>query len=404
MALQLQIPTIALGPVIAVVSRDAGLTLGQAGALTSIPVLCFAVLTPVAARAVGTIGINRALVLASVTIGAGVVVRSLGTLPALFGGSILLGSAVALVNIALPTLITRRYRHRSLLMNAIQTSSINVGSATAALVSAPLVASLGWQLGLGVWSVVSLVAAAVWWWRNGIARPERLPASSVVTTMAEAIAEDDDVDPAARAASSGRSVPGWRVPMAWVLGVAFVMHGGCYFAMSSWLPLLLQERSGLSATTAGACVAAFLVIGVIGPVLLPAVLKLPGMALWKLMTLTSIGWLVCLVLLATAPALWPLAVLIGGLVQGASYTVIATFAVHVAADEDQSRGIQATFQTIGFAGAAVMPVLIGAVRDSTGGWDAPLWVLVGVAVALVVVGGVASRLLVRHDAAVPAAA
>ncbi len=214
MALQLQIPTIALGPVIAVVSRDAGLTLGQAGALTSIPVLCFAVLTPVAARVVGTIGVNRALVLASVTIGAGVVVRSLGPLPALFGGSILLGSAVALVNIALPTLITRRYRHRSLLMNAIQTSSTNVGSAAAALVSAPLVASLGWQRGLGVWSLVSLAAAAVWWWRNGIARPERLPASSVVTTMAEAIVEDDDVRRSAGPTSRSRRVPGWRIPMA----------------------------------------------------------------------------------------------------------------------------------------------------------------------------------------------
>lgn len=400
--LQLQIPTVSLGPVIAVVSEDAGLTLAQAGALTSIPVFCFALLTPVAARAIGVLGINRAFVLASVGIALGLVLRSTGPIPALFAGSVLLGSCIALINIAIPTLITRRYRHRALLMSGLQTSATNIGSAVSALVSAPLVALLGWQLGLGIWSAVSLLAALVWWWRFGIARDGATPDASAppVPDVAEAVAESAGLVRPAPAVPDGQERPrrpGWKVPLAWVLGLTFVFHGICYFAVSTWLPLLLQERSGLSENAAGACVAVFMALGIVGPLMLPLMLRLPRVELWMLMTLTTSGWLLCILLLAAAPGLWPAAVLIGGLAQGATFTVIVTFGVHVAADEVQSRGIQATLQTIGFGGSAVGPILIGAVLDATGSWEAPLGVLVGIAVALVAVGGVASRMLLGHD-------
>lgn len=389
--LQLQIPTVALGPVIDVIRSDVGLTLAQAGALTSIPVFCFALLTPLASRLVAAFGINRAFVVAALGIGLGVVIRSSGSIAALYLGSVLLGSAIALTNIAIPTLITRRYRHRALLLSGIQTSSTNVGSAVAAAVSAPLVLALGWQLGLGIWSVISFAAAGVWWWRHGVG-------ASSAPQVSDAVVPSED------ARTTAQHAPGWRVPLAWVLGFVFVMHGICYFAVSSWLPLLLQERSGLSATAAGACVAVFMSLGIVGPLLLPVLLRAPRLKLWMLMTMTSLGWLVCVTLLAAVPDAWLAAVLVGGLVQGASFTVIVTFAVHVAADETQSRQIQATLQTVGFAGAAIGPILIGAVLDATGSWSAPLGVLVGVGVALVALGAVASRMLVAHDAVVARAA
>lgn len=396
LCLQLQVHSVALGPVLTVIARDAGLTLAQAGALTSIPVFCSAALTPVAARVIASTGTNVAMVLAAGGSGVAVLLRSSGPVPALFAGSVLLGVAIALANIAIPTLITRRYRSRALLVSSVQTSSTNVGSAAAALASAPLVAALGWQRGLAVWAVLSFGAAAVWWWRHGLAataRDERPP----VTDVAEALAEATGAVPPAPAAG-GRPVRGWRVPLAWVLGVACLLHGTCYFAASSWMPLLLQERSGLSANAAGACVAVFMALGVVGPLLLAPMLRLPGLRLWMLMTATSVGWLVCMVLLATAPGLWLAAVLVGGLVQGACFTVIVTFAVHVAAGEAQSREIQATLQTVGFTGAALAPIAIGAVLDATGAWTIPLAVLVAVAAALVAVGALASRMLVAHDA------
>lgn len=427
--LQLQIPTVALGPVIRTIQADVGLDSAAAGALTSIPVFCFALLTPFAARIVGWAGVNRSLVGASLLIGTGVLARSTGSVAALFAGSVLLGGAIAVANIAIPTLVTRRYRHRALLMNGVQTSATNVGSALAAAVSAPVVALLGWQVGLAVWSATSFLAALVWWWANRDAMARRRPLApadlvgvpevgatgEVAAGVVVAGPHAPDGEPTsggslavAHQASGGggrlaarpvpRAVSGLRVPIAWVLGFTFAMHGLCYFAVSSWLPTLLQERSGLTAGAAGACVSVFMALGIVGPLALPLLLRLPGTRLWMLMTLTTLGWLACVLLLAFAPTAWLAAVLVGGMAQGACFTVIVTFGVHVAADETQSRGIQAVLQTVGFASAAVGPVLIGAVRDASGGWSAPLAIMVGVGCALVALGGVSSRLLVAHDA------
>lgn len=412
-SIQVQIPTVALGPVLAVISSDVGLTSAQAGALTSIPVLCFALLTPIAPAVIGRLGLDRSVVLASLLLGLGLLVRSQGSIPALYGGSVLFGAAVATINIACPTFITRHFRHRALLLAGINTASVNVGSATAALLSAPLVAAFGWQIGLGVWSVVSFAAATVWFLTSRPAAAASDVASEDVLEVGQTesgtvevvgVVADEIAVERAPAPRRGRAPSAVRLPMAWVLGAVFAMHGMCYFAATSWLPLLLSERSGLSTSAASVCVAVFMVLGIIGPLSLPALLRLPGVRLWMLMTTTTLGWLACMALLAVAPAWWVPAVLVGGLAQGACFTVIVTFGVHVARDEAQSRGIAAVLQTVGFAGGALGPVLIGAVRDSTGGWDAPLWVLVGVAVALVVIGGVASRLLVRHDATTTAAA
>ncbi|PWD51114.1 hypothetical protein C8046_11115 [Serinibacter arcticus] len=408
--LQLQIPTVALGPVLLTVQQETGLDGVAAGALTSIPVLCFAILTPVASRIVGAIGVTRALTAASLAVGLGVVLRSLGPVPTLFAGSVLLGSAVAVVNIAIPTLVTRRYRHRALLMNGIQTASTNIGSALSAAVSAPLVALLGWQLGLAIWSATSFLAAVVWWVST---RGERVAAAAaVVVTAAEEVAGDvvhdgvdgvvrDGVGRGGRTTASGPSA--LRLPIAWVLGLTFAMHGMCYFAMSSWLPTLLQERSGLTADAAGVCVSVFMALGIAGPLLLPVAMRVRGVSLALLMTVLTAGWLVCMVLLLTAPDLWLAALLVGGLAQGATFTMIVTFGVHVARDEHHSRGIQTVLQTVGFAGAALGPVLIGGVRDTTGSWTTALAVLVGVATALVALGLTASALLRAHDRALPVA-
>ncbi|OJX95341.1 MAG: hypothetical protein BGO96_10880 [Micrococcales bacterium 73-15] len=385
-SLQLQIPTVALGPVLVVIASQAGLSQAQAGALTSIPVFCFALLTPVAPALIGRIGLDRSLVIASLAIGVGVLVRSQGSVAALYAGSVLLGAAIAIVNISIPTFVTRHFRHRALQLTGINTAATNIGSATAAAVSAPVVALLGWQLGLAVWSLASFVAAGAWWLGSRGSAGAGADPRPVTGTAGE---------PAAAPSRSASSA--LRIPMAWVLGLTFAMHGMCYFAVSSWLPSLLGERSGLSPGLAGACVAVFMALGILGPLVLPGLLRLPGVRLWMLMTATTVGWLSCIVVLAALPGWWAAAVLLGGLAQGACFTVIVTFGVHVARDEAQSRGIQAVLQTVGFAGAALGPTLIGAVLDRTGAWEPVLVLLVGVASALVVFGGVASRLLVRFE-------
>jgi CP family cyanate transporter-like MFS transporter len=68
---------------------------------------------------------------------------------------------------------------------------------------------------------------------------------------------------------------------------------------------------------------------------------------------------------------------------GAYFPLTLTLPVDVARDASDAASIAALMLLVGYLVSAVAPVLLGLVRDVTGNFDAALWVLVGMAVAMV---------------------
>jgi CP family cyanate transporter-like MFS transporter len=104
-AASLRAPITALGPLLELVRDSFALNASQAGLLTTLPLLAFAVISPVAAPIAHRHGLERALFGALALLICGIVLRSAGTVSALYAGTCLIGGAIAIANVLLPSLL-----------------------------------------------------------------------------------------------------------------------------------------------------------------------------------------------------------------------------------------------------------------------------------------------------------
>jgi len=98
----------ALSPVLGAIRRSTGLSAAGAGLLTTLPLICFGLLAPVAPRLVRRRGTGGVLLGCLVVLLAGIVVRSTNY-AGLFIGTLLIGMAVAIANILMPGIVKRDF-------------------------------------------------------------------------------------------------------------------------------------------------------------------------------------------------------------------------------------------------------------------------------------------------------
>jgi len=83
---------------------------------------------------------------------------------------------------------------------------------------------------------------------------------------------------------------------------------------------------------------------------------------------------------------------------GALFTLTMTLSALVAADARDAAAIAGLQLGVGYTAAALAPLALGLVRDETGGFGAPLWVVAGIAAAVEAAVLVTARLLRESSA------
>ena len=96
-------------PLLDTIRLDYGLSTAQTGLLTTLPLLAFALVSPLAAGVARRIGMERSLFVALLLICAGIALRSLPSAALLFIGTAVIGCGIALGNVLLPGLIKRDF-------------------------------------------------------------------------------------------------------------------------------------------------------------------------------------------------------------------------------------------------------------------------------------------------------
>src|ERR687890_309487 len=153
-----------VAPLIGQIRADTGLSNGVAGLLTTLPLLAFGLLSPIAPRVARRFGMERALLASLLVLAAGILLRWAEAVAALFLGTVVLGSAIAIGNVLLPGLIKREVPGRAGLMTSVYSPSLGISAALAAGVSVPLTKldGIGWRGGLAVWALPTLLARVAW--------------------------------------------------------------------------------------------------------------------------------------------------------------------------------------------------------------------------------------------------
>ncbi|RKR75754.1 CynX/NimT family MFS transporter [Frondihabitans australicus] len=399
-ALNLRGTIVAVAPVIGPITSDLGLSTVVAGLLTSIPVLCFAVASPLASAVIARLGAERAVTISLLGIVAGTLLRSAGSSAALIAGTVLIGVSITVGNVVVPVVIRRDFApERVGIVTGIYTSALNVGSMITSLGTAPIAEATGWPIALVVWGAFAVIAGVVWCASVGV-RSALLGAPTLgegpqdlVTGPIEVITASI---PVVRAAATDATETPERRSLfrrwsTWGLTLAFAGQAFGYYGLTAWIPTLLHSEVGLSAAGAGASSSVFQILAVVGALGVP-VLALRWHPVW-IIGLVGLLWLVMPLGLLFAPHLWLVWSLFGGVAQGGGITIVFIIIVRMATTDVEARRLSALVQGCGYALASLGPLVVGGVHGATGGWTAPMLVVFVSVLTLGVSGVLSARRL-----------
>ncbi|WP_219418853.1 CynX/NimT family MFS transporter [Pseudonocardia nigra] len=365
-AANLRPAVVGVAPMLAEIQASEGLSGTAAGVLTALPVLCFGLLAPAAPRLARRFGIERALLGALLLLCVGFAVRGIGPVSTLFAGTVLVGSAIAIGNVLLPSLIKRDFAHRTGVMTGLYTMAISAGGALSAGVTVPLARAAGvdWRGGLGVWGLFALVAVA--FWVPQLRRVDR------------------------RTGTGGARVTGLsRDPVAWQVTAFMGLQSLGFYAAAAWLPAVFVDR-GFTPAAAGWLLSLASLVGIVGamsaPMLATRFRRQRLLAVGQT-TLAGLGLLGVLAL----PGAEVAAMTALGIGQGAALGLALTLMALRAPDAPHAAALSGMAQSIGYVVAAAGPFTVGALHDVTGTWTWPLALLLALLVPQAIVGALAGR-------------
>ena len=392
-ALNLRGPIVAPAPVIGQIRADLGVSAAVAGLVTTIPVLCFALATPLASWIIGRFTPERAVTLSLVVVLLGTLLRSGGSAASLLIGTAVIGIGITIGNVVIPVVIRRDTSPARVgLVTGVYTSALNVGSMITALGTAPVAAALGWPLAIALWGGIIVVALIVWTvvagrtaWRGGVAGAGAMGTSVPRTGPIDQVL---DADAIRRPTNDPHAAPVPRAVL-WGLTLAFGGQAFAYYALTAWIPTLLHDRIGFDPASAGASSSVFQILAVVGA------LGVPALAMrWRprgIIALIGVLWIAMPLGLLFAPQLWLVWEVLGGAAQGGGITVIFIVIVRLVSNDDQARRTSALVQGGGYLIGAAGPLVMGGLHETSGAWTVPLAVVFAATLLLDVAGTAAAR-------------
>lgn len=354
-------------PLLDTIRSEYSLTTAQTGLLTTLPLLAFGLVSPLAAGVARRCGIERSLLLAMILICLGVGLRSLPFVALLFVGTAIIGCGIALGNVLLPALIKRDFSQHIAKMTGAYSLTMGGAAALGSAMVVPLAfAGLGWRGALLMLMVFPLLALFAW-------LPQSRRQAAAPLTGSGAI--------------HNRGI--WRSALAWQVTLFLGINSLVYYIIIGWLPAILQSI-GYNEAQAGALHG-----------LLQLATAAPGLAipliLHRLKDQRSIAVLVAVMCAVSALGLWffpaqaVLWTLIFGFGSGATMILGLTFIGLRASSAHQAAALAGMAQAVGYLLAACGPPVMGKIHDSNGDWHIPLIAVALLSIAMAVFGALAGR-------------
>jgi MFS transporter, CP family, cyanate transporter len=366
-----------VGPVLDLIGVGAGLSSTALGVLGAVPLLTFAAVSPAVHLLSRRVGVERAVLVALITLMIGTIVRSLpGPNVSLWLGTVLLGASIAVGNVLLPVIVKTGFPNRVAVLTGVYTSVMSGVAALASGVSVALAGLGGWRLALGIWAALGVPAVLLW------------------APRLRAAATDTAPPPGAGAGASM-----WTAPVAWYVALFMALQSTSFYLLITWLPSI-EAGHGVSASTAGWHLFGFQLVGIVAGLATGPVIRRRrdqraiGVVLSALMVIAMTG----LLLAPGAVLLW---VTFAGISAGGAIVLALTLIglrTRTAGDTGRLSGMA---QGVGYLVAAGGPVGVGALHDRTGGWTWPLLAEISVAVVQLFVALLVGRDRFTHDPVSP---
>lgn len=347
-----------------------------AGVITAIPGLFFAIFGLLAVPLATRLGLTRALFLGAALAFIGLAARPwVGDIWVFIVLTALVTTGIAVANVLLPAWIKNHGgRHIVALMTvygSVLGFSGAVGPLTAVLSGAPD----AWRWALFLWTIPAALQVLVWF--------------GLVLRVGRDVPSSTPPHTPGHAGGPVRSVSLWRSPTAVFLMLFFGLQSMHAYIQMGWLPKIYVDH-GVSAATASLALALTGSFNIIGGLIMPAIIHRLRSIVWLPVLFSALmgaGYLGLWLAPATTPMLWAALLGVGGF---CFPTAIALIPARSRVPLVTAR-LSGFVQPIGYVIAAAGPLLVGVVREATGGWSVILPVLMVLCALMAAVGFRAAR-------------
>jgi len=353
----LRAPLTSVGSLISLIREDLQISHTLAGMITTLPLLAFAFLSPLAPRISRRLGMERTIFFSLILLLVGILVRSLFDISSVFIGTLFIGLAIAFGNVLIPVIIQLNFPLRVGVVMGLYAVFMNISGAIASGVSVPLasIQGVGWRGSLAIWGVLVLVAIIVWLPQlKKIQKPKEVKEQSTETNGSV-----------------------WRSPLAWKITIFMGLQSLIFYTLVAWLPDIMQSY-GYSQAAGGWMLFLMQTFIIPSTFIVPIIAermndqRLLGGIVGVSFILGVIG------ILSGNTIIMPIAIIVLGMTGGAAFSICMMLFSLRTQDGNQAAEMSGMAQSFGYLLAAIGPTLFGALYDLTGNWTWPLTMLTGV--------------------------
>ncbi|UOQ84225.1 CynX/NimT family MFS transporter [Gracilibacillus salinarum] len=359
-----------VGPIIGIIREDLAISNWSAGFLTSLPLIAFAIMSPLAPRIANRTSNEKALLYGLFVLLAGILIRSTSSIVLLFAGTVLIGVGIAIINVILPSLIKSNFPNKIGLMTGVYTTSMSVVAATASGLSVPLTTSLdlGWKWSLASWSILAVVGIITWTFamnKSPVKHEQELYEPSTTKLL--------------------------RSPVAWQVTLFMGSQSFLFYVTISWLAEILISH-GFASSSAGWYVAYMQFISLPATFFTPVIAgklsnQKPVVAVFGVIGM--IGYL--MLYLEPGHLGTFVAITLIGIMLGASISLALALLGLRSTNARQAAELSGMAQSFGYTLASIGPIVIGLLFDMTNSWKPSILTILVMGVVLIIFGLGASR-------------
>ena len=371
-ATNMRLPITMMPGLISSLKRTLGLPSSMAGLLTTIPLLTFAIMSPLIAHWGRRFGNELTIYIMLIFLAVGSYLRVIPTIAALFIGTLLVGIGADGGNVLIPAIIKDNFPTKKIPIATSQytLSMLLVGSLGTGL-SGVLAAHWSLPLTMAVLSVIGLINLVVW--LPNLKYNHRAPAVAMTASDGQSTVTHGSV---------------WRRPLAWVVTAFFGLQALVYYSLLTWLPTVFVAH-GFSLIVAGNLVTIMQLSGLPMSYLVPATSGHRRGVLAMIMVV-GVGFIAGIGgILFCETSFWvaALSCVLLGLGSGAAFSLAVVFFTQKTTNGFETADLSGMAQSAGYLLAAVGPVLFGWLGGQLG-WGPVLWLAIIFSALLALSGSV----------------
>ncbi|MGO1725724.1 MFS transporter [Glutamicibacter ardleyensis] len=370
MALSLRAAVVSVPPLLARIQEDIEFTEFTTGLLAMLAPISFAVFGLLTPRLIRLWGLERTLIISVALAVVGQLARPfMPNVYPFLALSIVTLAGYGMGNVVLPPLVKKYFPDRIGVVTSGYVTMIAIGTWLAPQFAVPFANIGSWKTSIGSWALLSSIVLIPWIMQLFADRRVQRPETQLPVVGGHEIVR---INP-------------WKSKVAWGLAIFLAGNSAQTYVYFTWLPPYLHAQ-GLSEASSGNMLALFAILGLPVSLLVPLWvprLKNPIIAVGVFTACWIVGHLGIYLSPTSGTWFW---VSMAGLGQGTF--AIALLMMNLRSRTTYGSGVLSGFaQGLGYAGAAVVPMLFGIVQQASGSWGVAFSML-GVCIVVMLVGAI----------------